>query len=467
MSAPNFVRHALSRQRALSLAANLALSLLMSACALPQQAHVEPAQVPARFKELASDAAQAQVPNAWWQLFDDPTLNDLQAQLLIGNENLKAALAQVSAARAALGQLQAAQQPQLSLGLASSRGDATGVSAAQTSTRADLSASWELDLWGRLQQASLGGQARLQASEQDLEALRLSAQATLTQSYFNLRLAEAQQAVIERSVIAFQRSLDLTQASYQAGIAAATDVLQAQTQLQNAQVQGLDAANQRALAEHAIAVLLGKAPAELRLSSQALLPGAPQAPALLPSTLLQRRPDIRAAERRVAAAQAQVGEAAAAFYPTMNLGATAGRRGAGLADLLKGPGLLWSLGPTLAQSILDGGSRTAAHAQAIALAEQAGAQYRQTVLQAFQEVEDNLFLARQLQEQTHLQAQALKAAMGNLAITEEQYRVGTVSFLNVVVAQAAALNTERSYLDLQGRQLSASNLLLKNLAGSW
>lgn len=445
----------------------LALCLLLSACALPRQATLEPPQVPSQFKQQQTPgAARPQVPSAWWQLYGDPTLDALQAQLLVGNENLKAALAQVSAARAALGQLQARQQPQLGANLSVTRSD-SGSGVTQTSSRAELTASWELDLWGRLQQVSLGGEARLQASQLDLDALRLSAQATLTQSYFSLRLAEAQQALIARSVIAFQRSLDLTQTRYQAGVAAATDVLQAQTQLKSAQVQGLEAGNQGALAEHAIAVLLGKAPAQLKLSVQATLPQPPQAPELLPASLLQRRPDIRAAERRVAAAQAQVGEAALAFFPALNLGASAGWRGAGLGDLLNGPALLWSLGPALAQSVLDGGARSAAHAQAIAQAEQAGAQYRQTVLQAFQEVEDKLFLARQLQEQAALQEQALTAARRNLEITQEQYRVGTVSFLNVVVAQTAALNSERSALDLQARQLEASNQLLKNLAGSW
>lgn len=450
----------------------LALCLLLSACALPRQATLESPQVPSQFKQQQTPgAAGPQVPSAWWQLYGDPTLDALQAQLLVGNENLKAALAQVSAARAALGQLQARQQPQLGANLSVTRsenGSDSGSGAAQTSSRADLTASWELDLWGRLQQVSLGGEARLQASQLDLDALRLSAQATLTQSYFSLRLAEAQQALIARSVIAFQRSLDLTQTRYQAGVAAATDVLQAQTQLKNAQVQGLEAGNQRAQAEHAIAVLLGKAPAQLNIAVQsAELPRPPVAPELLPASLLQRRPDIRAAERRVAAAQAQVGEAALAFFPALNLGASAGWRGAGLGDLLNGPALLWSLGPALAQSVLDGGARSAAHAQAIAQAEQAGAQYRQTVLQAFQEVEDKLFLARQLQEQAALQEQALTAARRNLEITQEQYHVGTVSFLNVVVAQTAALNSERSALDLQARQLEASNQLLKNLAGSW
>ncbi|MCV2361262.1 efflux transporter outer membrane subunit [Paucibacter sp. TC2R-5] len=449
-----------------------ALGLLLSACSLPRSAQLAAPQQPAQFKQSApavgavSGASDTEaIPAAWWSLYQDPTLDALQAQLVIGNENLKAALAQVDAARAVLGQVRAAQQPQLGGSFNVNRAD-TG-NGAQTNARADLAASWELDLWGRLKQASLASEARLQASQNDLAALRLSAQATLTQSYFSLRVAEAQQALIARNISAFQRSLDMTVARYQAGVVAATDVLQAETQLKNAQVQSLDTNNQRALAEHAIAVLLGQAPAQLSLKQTAKLPLPPSTPELLPSTLLQRRPDINAAERRVAAAQAQVGEAALAFFPSVSITAGAGLRGPGLHDLFNAPTLLWSLGPALAQKILDGGARDAVHAQAIAQAEQAGAVYRQLVLQAFQEVEDNLFLSRQLQAQAGLQAEALSAALRNLDITQEQYRVGTVSFLNVVVAQTAALNSERNLLDLQSRQLTASNQLLKNIAGSW
>jgi NodT family efflux transporter outer membrane factor (OMF) lipoprotein len=310
----------------------------------------------------------------------------------------------------------------------------------------------------------------LQASLDDLAAARLSAQATLTQSYFALRAAELQQAVITRSVVAYQRSLDLTQARYQAGVVGQTDVLQAQTQLESAQVQALEASNQRAQLEHAIAVLLGQPPAALslaRAAAETALPTPPAVPELLPSTLLQRRPDIAAAERRVAAAYAQIGVADAAFFPSLTLSANPGLRGASLSQLASAPTLFWSVGAALAQKLYDGGALRAASEQARANADQASATYRQTVLTALQEVEDNLLLAHQLQAETALQAEALQHAQRNLEITQEQYRVGTVSYLNVVTAQATALSSERTLLDLRTRQLNAVNQLLKNVAGRW
>jgi NodT family efflux transporter outer membrane factor (OMF) lipoprotein len=458
----------------------LALCLLLAACATPPPAPPpEPPAVPAQFKQTglwrrvdatnqgASAATPAApVPERWWQLFKDPVLDSLQERLVIDNENLKSAVAQVAAARAALDGSRARQSPTLGLTGAATRADSNG-NTAQTSLRVDASAAWELDLWGRLALATRASAARLQASEADLAAARLSAQTTLLQSYLVLRSAEAQQALIARSVLAYQRSLALTQARYQSGVVPSTDVLQARTQLRTAQVQGLEAANQRAQAEHAIAVLLGQAPAALTLDTTARLPAAPRVPELLPATLLQRRPDIAAASQRVAAAQALIGEAEAAYFPSLTLSASAGLRESTLSQLLRAPLRVWSLGPSLAQTLADGGARRAATAQARANAEQTTAQYRQTVLTALQEVEDNLVLADQLQTQAQWQREALSSAQRNLEITQEQYRVGTVSYLNVVTAQTAALGSERSLLDLQSRQLVAVNQLLKNIAGHW
>lgn len=444
------------------------LSLLVAAClagcATSPPPRLDPPVAPTAFKH-AVGAAAVTVPDAWWQLFQDPQLDALQAQLLIGNEDLRAAVARVDAARAALGQLQAAQQPSLGVTASATRAD-TGPST-QNTLRADLAASWEPDLFGRLRGASDGGAARLQASEADLAALRLTAQATLVQSYFELRAAEAQQALFERSITAYERSLTLTQDRHKGGLVSVADVLQADTQLRTAQVQAVEAANTRALAEHAIAVLLGQAPSSLNLNATARLPAAPPVPELLPGSLLQRRPDVRAAERRVAAAVAQVGVADAAFFPSFTLSASAGTRASRLGSLFDGPALVWSLGPALAQKLLDGGARSAASSQARADAEQAASAYRKTVLLALQEVEDRLLLATQLQIQQQLQARALDAARRLLDITQEQYRVGTVSYLNVVTAQTAVLSSERGLLDLRARQLGATNQLLKNVAGRW
>lgn len=445
------------------------LSLLVAAglagCAANAPQRLDPPAAPAAFKNAVAQPATATVPDAWWQLFQDPQLDALQAQLLTDNEDVRAALARLDAARAALGQLQAAQQPSLGLTAGATRAD-TGNST-QNSLRAELAASWEPDLFGRLRLATEAGDARVQATEADLAALRLAAQAALVQSYFELRTAEAQQALFERSITAFQRSLTLTRDRYQGGVVSVADVLQAETQLRTAQVQAVEAGNARALAEHAIAVLLGQAPSSLTLPTTASLPPPPPVPELLPGTLLQRRPDVRAAERRVAAAQAQVGVADTAFFPSFSLSASAGTRADTLRRLFDAPSLVWSLGPTLAQRLLDGGARTAASAQARAEAEQAGAAYRKTVLLALQEVEDRLLLATQLQTQQRLQSEGLDAARRLLDITQEQYRVGTVSYLNVVTAQTAVLSSERNLLDLRARQLSATNQLLKNVAGRW
>jgi NodT family efflux transporter outer membrane factor (OMF) lipoprotein len=449
---------------------------LLSGCAATHMEPPPPVAVPAQFKETglwqrAAGGAPA-VPDAWWQLFADPVLDDLQRQLVIGNENLRFAVAQVAAARAQLAASRATLAPTLGGNVSVTRSGGVSSSSelqrgASNNIAVSASASWEIDLWGRLAQATNAAQASYQASADDLAAARLSAQATLAQTYLALRTAESQQALIERSVVAFQRSLELTQARYQSGVAARSDVLQAQTQLKSAQAQDIEAATQRAQAEHAIAVLLGKPPSALAIARTDALPAAPAVPELLPATLLERRPDIAAAERRVAAAYAQIGIADAAFFPALTLSANAGYRATSFADVFSAPSLFWSLGPALAQALFDGGARRAASDQARANADQATSSYRQTVLVALQEVEDNLVLADRLRAEAALQQEALDSARRNLEITLEQYRAGTVSFLDVAVAQTAALSSERSLLDLRNRELAAINQLLKNIAGRW
>ena len=451
------------------------LAALLAGCAVTRVEPPPPVAAPAQFKETAlwqRAAPSAAVPDEWWRLFNDPVLDELQAKLVIGNENLKAAVAQVASARAQLDASRSALWPTLSVGASASRAsnastDSSFSAGPRNTVSLSANASWEVDLWGRLSQATTAAQATLQASADDLAAARLSAQATLAQSYFSLRAAEAQQALLERTVQAEQRSLELTQARYQSGVAAQSDVLQAQTLLKSTQASLTDTVVQRAQLEHAIAVLLGQPPSALSLARSAALPAPPAVPELLPATLLQRRPDIAAAQRRVAAAYAQIGVADAAFFPSLTLSASAGYRGSSLANLLSAPNLFWSLGPSIAQAILDGGQRRLASAQARASADQATATYRQAVLTALQEVEDNLVLADQLQQQAQLQQEALDSAQRLLQITLEQYRAGTVSYLNVVSAQTSALTSERSLLDVRNRQLAALNQLLKNIAGRW
>lgn len=451
-------------------------SLLLGACALTRVAPPAPAPVPAAFKQAGDwqpATGQLATPDAWWTLYQDPVLNDLAQRLLAGNLTLQGLAAQVRSARATLDASQSAGLPSLSLGLTPSRTASPRSGSNETarnpanSVALTASASWELDLWDRLGLASEGSAASLQASRNDLASARLSAQATLVQSYFSLRGNDALLVLLRQSADAYQRALTLTQARYDAGVAARSDVLQARTQWQSALAQIEDLTAQRAVTEHAIAVLLGLAPAELTIAPNDTPLAVPAVPAFLPSTLLERRPDIAAAQQRVAAAYAQIGVADAAFFPSLSLSASAGYRQSGLAGLLSAPNLLWSLGGSLTQTLLDSGQRQLASTQARAAADQATANYRQVVLTALQEVEDNLVLSQQLQREAAVQAQAVDAAEQALRIINDQYAAGVVGTLNVISAQNTALTARSNLLAVQTRQLAASNQLLKNLAGRW
>jgi NodT family efflux transporter outer membrane factor (OMF) lipoprotein len=456
----------------------LGLLALLGACATQAPTPPSPAPAPAHFKETgvwqhAATLGADAVPTRWWTLFQDPVLNDLQERLLLGNESLKTSAAALASAQAAYQASLRATAPKLSVGLGAARNASptatTSALASNPSNSASLSASasWEVDVWGRLAQASQGANASVLASASDLAAARLSLQSSLVQSYFSLRMAEAQLGLLQRTVVAGQRALTLTQARYDAGVALRTDVLQAQTQLNSTQAQVAEITAQRAQLEHAIALLLGQAPVALRLAATGELPAALQVPELLPTNLLQRRPDIAAAQARVVASYAQLGVADAAFFPSVSLSTNAGYSHNALAGLVNAPNFLWGLGSSVALSILDGGQHQLASAQARAAADQATASYRQTVLTALQEVEDNLVLAHQLQLEQASQAAALQAAQRNLQITLDQYQAGTVSYLNVVSAQTAALSSESSLLAVRNRQLATVNVLLKNLAGPW
>lgn len=451
-----------------------AVALLAAGCAVTRVEPPPPVAAAPAYKEAGAwlrAPREAPVPDAWWTLYGDPVLDALQARLVVGNESLKSSLAAVASAQAVYEASRGALLPTLSAGLGATRSATTsnnGVAQSPSnSVSLSASASWELDLWGRLRQASSGAEASYQASSDELASARLSAQALLAQTYFSLRTADAQQALLQRSVEAYRRSLELTQARYDGGVAARSDVLQAQTQLASAQAQQAELRAQRAQLEHAIAVLVGAAPSTFAIAPGAELPPPPAVPQMLPATLLERRPDIAAAQRRVAAAYAQIGVADAAWFPDLTLSSSAGYRGRTLAGLVDAPNLVWSLGGTLSEVLFDGGQRRLASAQARASADQATASYRQTVLTALQEVEDNLVLADQLRQEGEWQQQALQAARRNLEITLDQYRAGTASYLAVVTAQTAAYTSESSWLALRNRQLAAVNQLLKNIAGRW
>ena len=446
----------------------LALSVL-AGCGLTTP---PPSGAPQPVRELPSDfrhaallkpaAERVAVARNWWSLYGDDALNALQQRLPDGNQNLAASMAQVRIAQAAIDTSRAALLPSAGAGLVATRSDS-----GSTTMGPSLSVNWELDLFGRLSQQVDAARARLEASEFDLEALRLSLQATLTQTWLSLRAVQTQSALLDDTVQAYQRSLQMTQDRYRVGIVPATDVAQAQTQLKSAQAQAAELAGSRALLENALAVLVGEMPAAVNVSAARGLPEPPEVPLQLPAELLRRRPDIAAAEKRAVAAAAQVGVSTAAFFPIITLGANTSLRASTLADLLAVPPLAWSIGPSLALAAFDGGARRAAVASAQATLEQASAQYRQTVLSAMQEVEDNLALNAALRRQTELLAESLIEARRALDLTLNQYRAGTVSYLNVVAAQTTALSVERSLLDARSRRLTATNQLLKNLAGGW
>ena len=446
----------------------LALSVL-AGCGLTTP---PPSGAPQPVRELPTDfrhaallkpaAERVAVARNWWSLYGDDALNALQQRLPDGNQNLAASMAQVRIAQAAIDTSRAALLPSAGAGLVATRSDS-----GSTTMGPSLSVNWELDLFGRLSQQVDAARARLEASEFDLEALRLSLQATLTQTWLSLRAVQTQSALLDDTVQAYQRSLQMTQDRYRVGIVPATDVAQAQTQLKSAQAQAAELAGSRALLENALAVLVGEMPAAVNVSAARGLPEPPEVPLQLPAELLRRRPDIAAAEKRAVAAAAQVGVSTAAFFPIITLGANTSLRASTLADLLAVPPLAWSIGPSLALAAFDGGARRAAVASAQATLEQASAQYRQTVLSAMQEVEDNLALNAALRRQTELLAESLIEARRALDLTLNQYRAGTVSYLNVVAAQTTALSVERSLLDARSRRLTATNQLLKNLAGGW
>ncbi len=449
--------------------AGLVLALLLSACSWrkPEPMPALGLPPPAVQGPWQSTSTVPAADPAWWQLFQDPVLDDLQRQLVLGNHNLQAVAAQVRQAQAAVGTAQASLYPTVNANAGISRSENTPATVTGTNYSLSAPMSWEIDVWGRISGLNRAADARLQASREDLAAARLSAQSTLVQTYLALRSADQQLKVLDQAVLAYERSLQLTEYRYQAGVVSAADVAQAQLQWQTAQAQRLDLRTQRSQLGHALAVLVGQPPSALTLASRTQALAVPELPQSLSTALLLRRPDVAAAERRVAAANAQVGVTQAAFFPVLTLSANAGYRNQDLGSLVGASNVFWSLGPTLVQSVFDGGLRRAARADALAARDVSVSNYRQTVLTAMQELEDNLVAAAQLAAQAQVQAQALQAAQRNLAITEAQYRAGAVSYLAVVTAQTSELSAERSLIDVQTRRLVAINTLLKNLAGRW
>jgi NodT family efflux transporter outer membrane factor (OMF) lipoprotein len=424
----------------------------------------------ARWQMVSEPMATTQT---WWQTFNDNTLNQLVEALTINNATLQASEAQYRAAVAALMSSQASQMPILSSTASANNGTvATSNSFSSSSLPTNsnytfnASVAWELDLWGRIRQTVQSNESKAQASLADLYAARLSSQALLVQNYFQLRNTDVQIDILNASINAYQRFVRLTQARQQAGVISSLDVAQARTQLHTAQTQLLDLQEQRARYQHAIASLLGQTATGFTLAKQTnKQTELPALPTLIPSTLLLNRPDIIASERRVAAANAQIGVTQSAFFPTINLVGSTGYRNTELGSLINVPNTIWSLGPSMAFTLFDGGLREANVKIAEAGLDQATANYKQIVLSAFQEVEDNLTSLSILSEELVIQQQALDAATQAHRIAQSQYRAGINSALNVITAQTAELTAKRALTNVKLRQQLASLVLLKNSGG--
>ncbi len=411
----------------------------------------------------------------WWAVFHDEPLNTLEDQIDVGNNTLQAAQAQFDQARALLRYAAADRSPQVSGTAAGSRTshseNTPNWSATATEHYSDyllrLDAAYEVDVWGRVRSSVAAGRASVQASAADLEAVRLSLHAELAADYFALRATDAEQELLGSSVAAYEKALELTRNRYTGGVATAVDVAQAQAQLEATRAQLVDLEARRAQLEHALATLVGQAPGSVKPARAPLVEKPPVIPPGLPAALLERRPDVAAAERRVAAANAQIGVAASAFYPMIALTANTGFESSALVNLVKGISGFWSAAPVAAMTLIDGGRRRAVSAQARAGYDQAVAQYRATTLAALSEVEDQLATLRVLDQEAAVQQAAVAASDRSLELSTSRYKGGIATYLEVIVAQNAALNNRRVAVSILARQLTASVLLIKALGGGW
>jgi NodT family efflux transporter outer membrane factor (OMF) lipoprotein len=432
------------------------------------------AQVPAAYKE-AGDWKKAQPQDAilrgdWWKIFNDPRLDALEDQVNISNQNIMLAQAQYAQAYALVQAARSSFFPTLGVGASYTRArTASGPSSAKTTSNNLLNAdvNWELDLWGKIRRTMEANRANAQASKADLENARLSAQAQLAQDYFQLCSLDAQKKLLDDTNAIFQKFLILTKNRHASGVASETDVIQAQTQLEGTQAQEIDIGVQRSQLEHAIALLIGKPASDFSIPSMTLTSNVPDVPMGLPSEILERRPDIAAAERTVAAANALIGVAESAYFPTLTLSASGDYDNSNLARIFSSPNPLWSVGPALAESIFDAGLRQAQTAQARAVYDADVASYRQTVLTAFQQVEDNLAALRILEHEGRIQDSAVRDSLKAVALETDQYKAGTVSALDVINTQATALTDEKAAVTILGERMNACVLLIQYLGGGW
>ncbi|MFO1057680.1 MAG: efflux transporter outer membrane subunit [Dongiaceae bacterium] len=467
------------RTRVLPAAA--ALLLAASGCTVGPDYQRPAVEVPAAYKEQppAADGWRTAVPQdaaargSWWSVFGDPQLDALIRQVDVSNENLKAFEAAFRAAQAGVAASRAGLFPTLSLGGSFQRAQSGGISGQPEPPPVNsfdfslASASWQPDLWGRIRRTIEASRATAGASAGDLASARLAAEAELAADYLQLRIADALKRLLDETVVAFRESLRIATNQYNAGIVSKADVVSAETQVRSTEAQAINVGVQRAQFEHAIALLIGKAPADLSIPAVDSVPGVPVAPAGLPSALLERRPDIAAAERRVAAANAEIGVAIAAYFPDITLTASYGTTAANLANLAQFSNPVWAVGLQLAQTVFDAGLRGAQVEQARATFDQSAALYRQTVLTAFQQVEDQLAALRILEQQAAVEADTVRLALEAQRLTLNQYKAGTVPYTSVITAQTQALANQQIALSVLQSRLLAAVALIQALGGGW
>ncbi len=447
-----------------------ALLLCLSACEVGPDYKRPDIATPVAYRETKdwkiAEPQQAGSNQAWWLVYNDAVLDDLEKQVAISNQSLKASEAAYRQAVALVGEARAGFFPTLSLNTSVQQGQQQSKTTTQYS--GSVGATWEIDIWGKIRREVESAKAGAQVSAADLAAARLSLQAELATDYFQLRAEDEIERLLNATVDAFSRSLQIAQNRYDVGVVAKTDVVSAQAQLESTRAQAINVGVLRSQLEHAIAVLIGTPPADFTLApAQGVVAVIPLTPPGLPSALLERRPDIAAAERQMAEANAQIGVAVSAYYPTISLSGSVGYASTALSSLLAPESLVWAVGPALAETIIDGGLREAQVEAAKASYQQTVALYRQTVLTAFQQVEDQLAALRILAQQAAVQEGAVKAAEEAQRLTLNQYEAGTVDYTSVITAQANALSNEQTAIGILQNRATASVSLISALGGGW
>jgi len=454
-------------------------ALQLTGCVVGPKYHPAAVEAPPAYKEVG-DWKPAQ-PNdrnlggEWWKIFQDPQLDALEQQVNVSNQNLKAAAAQFQQARAALRYYRADYYPTVTVGPSATRTLVSANSPTTTILRGTtyndfvlpFDVSYQADVWGKVRKTVEFYREQAQASAADLATVNLSMHADLAVDYFQARSLDAEEQLLNSTVKDYEQALELNESRFQGGIASEVDVEQAKTILQTTRAQAVDVGVARAQYEHAVAILVGKPPAAFSLPPLPLTTPPPHVPINLPSELLERRPDIAASERLVASANAQIGVAKSAYYPTISLGASGGFESSAISTLIQGPSSLWSIGLSAVGTVFDVGRRRALTDQARAAYDYQVASYRENVLTGFQQVEDNLAAVRILEHEAQVQDEAVRAAQRSLALSVIRYKGGVTSYLEVITAQSAALSDEVTAVNILGRRMGNTVLLIQALGGGW